>query len=575
LTPGTVEVPENSAQSNGPRPHGRTRVLVVSAHLRRDRSKRRSGDALQPMAGLQLASQLDPARYELDLHHEDWHGPIDTTSCARYDLVFLTGLQADFDRMRQLSYHFKRRGAAVVAGGNFCTLFPEFAAHFFDAVCAGGIECIHEVVADFERGALEAIYRSPQTRTATHRVDHSILHRAGIRLPVHLLESSRGCNFRCKFCVIPAEGARHAPYDLKVVEQNIDNAIGTSPWYSLRRLYPLIWFLDNNFADSRAHLLDMCRLLSRHSRVRAWGALVTQNILSDRSLVRHLAQHKCRALFVGVESLDTVFLRKHNKKQNLGGSGNVVDDILFAESLSICVTYPYLFDPRIATTQQMRRQIRALVEARSLPVPAFFSILIPLVGTEDFWDCARRRELRPKLRLRDLDGETICYANTVDTEARLTEFLRMLSSRPALLMSRWQIFWSTLCRIRNSGSVNPLHWYLIGAGNFRIFSIARRYQNAARRTYLGGRDALDPQYREFPPDVTEEDRKRYFEPTMITDAAGGLADWLQLHMPVAARLTSSGGVGVAVPLESGPLSRRIRLMSSDAESSSFDNRSES
>jgi radical SAM superfamily enzyme YgiQ (UPF0313 family) len=530
----------------GAAPHGRKRVLVVSAHLRRDRSKRRCRDALQPTAGLQLASQLDPTRYEVDLHHEDWHGPIDTTSCARYDLVFLTGLQADYDRMRQLSYHFKRRGATVVAGGNICTLFPEFAARCFDAVCVGGIECIQQVVADFERGALQPIYRAPPTRTATLRVDHSILNRAGIHIPVHLLESSRGCNFRCRFCVIPAEGARHAPYDLEVVRQNIDDAIAASPWYSLRRLYPLIWFLDNNFADSRPHLFEMCRLLSRHAGVRAWGALVTQNILSDRNLVRHLKQHKCRALFVGVESLDTGFLRKHNKKQNLGGSSNVVADILFAESLGICVSYPYLFDPRIATTQQMRRQIGALVEAKSLPVPAFFSMLIPLVGTEDFWDSVHRRELRPKLRLRDLDGETICYVDTADSERRLTDFLRTLSSRPAQLMGRWRLLWSTLCRIRNSGSLNPLFWYLIAGGNFRIFSIARGYQNAARRTYLGGRDELDPQYREFPPDITEEDRKRYFEPTMITDAAGGLAPWLQPYAPATARLTTLAGVGIPV-----------------------------
>jgi hypothetical protein len=38
--------------------------------------------------------------------------------------------------MRQLAYFFRRTGAKVVAGGSVCTMFPEFAAQYFDAVCA-------------------------------------------------------------------------------------------------------------------------------------------------------------------------------------------------------------------------------------------------------------------------------------------------------------------------------------------------------------------------------------------------------------------------------------------------------
>lgn len=489
---------------------------------------------LQPLTGLHIASQLDPARYDVRLHHEDWHGPLDTRSRERFDLVFLAGLHADFDRMRQLSCHFRRRGAAVVAGGNFCTLFPDFAAGFFDAVCAGGVECVLQVVADFERGALRGIYRSAQTRTAAYRIDYSIFQRSGIRPPVHLVEASRGCNFRCRFCVIPAEGAQHAPYALDAVEESIDNAISSSPWYSPRRLCPAIWFIDNNFSDSRPHLLEMCRLLARNRRLRAWGALVTQNTMADRELIVHLARNKCRALFVGVESLDTAFLRRQNKKQNLGSKGGIVSDILFAESLGICVTYAYLFDPRIATTAEMSRQIRALVHASSLPMPAFFSMLVPLVGTEDFWESARRGELRPNLRLRDLDGETICYSNTADADSRLSAFMRSLATRPASLISPWRLLWSTFCRIRNARALNPLLWYVMVASNFRIFSFARRYRRAVSRTYLGGKDSLDPQYREYPPDLTEDERCRYFDPIMITDAVGGLAEWLRAYAPGAA-----------------------------------------
>ena len=108
----------------------RLKALVICAHLRPSRTKKRSKQFMQPLSGLHIASIAQGAGCLVDLHHEDWHGPYDTSARPRYDLVFLTGLQADFDRMRQLSYFFRRDGAIVVAGGSICTLFPEFSAPF-------------------------------------------------------------------------------------------------------------------------------------------------------------------------------------------------------------------------------------------------------------------------------------------------------------------------------------------------------------------------------------------------------------------------------------------------------------
>ena len=151
----------------------RRRVLVVCTHLRPGRTKRRSTYVMQPLAGLHVASLIDAERYEVTLYHEDWHGPYDTTRPETYDLVFLSGLQPDFDRMRQLSFHFRRGGSIVVAGGSICTLFPEFATRFFDVVCSGGIDSARDVMEDFERGSLKPIYRSPIKTISSYDVDYS------------------------------------------------------------------------------------------------------------------------------------------------------------------------------------------------------------------------------------------------------------------------------------------------------------------------------------------------------------------------------------------------------------------
>src|SRR5215212_11323640 len=219
------------------RSHPKRRALVICAHLRRGRDKRRTHYFMQPISGLHIGSLIDSRYFDVRLYHEDWHGPFDPARCTGYDLVFLSGLQPDFDRMRQLSYFFRRNGATVVAGGSVCTLFPEFATEFFDAVCAGGVDSVREVVADFLHGTLKPSYRSPAHQISSYAIDHHLLAKSGISPLFHLIEASRGCSFKCSFCVIPGEAGVHAPYDLATLTAALDNAIAASPIFSFRRWY--------------------------------------------------------------------------------------------------------------------------------------------------------------------------------------------------------------------------------------------------------------------------------------------------------------------------------------------------
>ena len=88
---------------------------------------------------------------------------------------------------------------------------------------------------------------------SSYAVDYSLLALSGISPSVHLMELSRGCSFRCSFCVIPQEVGGHVKYSLSHLSAAIDNALATSPFFSFRRWYPTIIFLDNNFSDDREH----------------------------------------------------------------------------------------------------------------------------------------------------------------------------------------------------------------------------------------------------------------------------------------------------------------------------------
>lgn len=48
---------------------------------------------------------------------------------------------------------------------------------------------------------------------------------------------------------------------------------------------------------------------------------------------------------------------------------------------------------------------------------------------------------------------------------------------------------------------------------------------------LAGSELLDPQYDEYPADISRDDFRHYFEPIALTDATGGPADWLKPYVP--------------------------------------------
>ena len=485
---------------------------------------------MQPISGLHVGSLIDARHFDVRLHHEDWHGPFDAARCAGYDLVFLSGLQPDFDRMRQLAFYFRRSGATVVAGGSICTTFPEFAARFFDVVCAGGVDSVREVVADYLQGSLKPIYRSPAERISAYAIDHSLLAKSGINPLFHLMETSRGCSFKCNFCVMPSEVGRHVRYDLAILAAGIDDAIAASPPFSFRRWYPMVTLLDNNFSDDRGHMLQIAELLGRHPRIRGWSALVTQNILHDRELVRTLAKLKCVALFAGLESLDHEVLRRYNKKQNLSRKHDVIDDVAFAESQGIALCYGFLFDYRHQSAVEMERQILAIARNPLMPMPVYLSVVAPLAGTESFWDDLRHGHLAPNLRLRDLDGETICHSKLGDRREAIVAFIERMFRRPWTVVARFGILVKTLRRILRARSFNPMRWYIIASANFHCFIWSSETPSQAR-SYVAGDDTLDPQYFERPADLSEEDRIRYFEPIALTDAAGKPAEWLEPYLP--------------------------------------------
>jgi radical SAM superfamily enzyme YgiQ (UPF0313 family) len=482
------------------------------------------------MSTLHVAAFIDRGKYDVRLHHEMYHGEFRPADSEQYDVVFLTGLQKDFDRMRQLSYYFRQGGAVTVAGGNVCSMFPDFAARFFDAVCAGSIDATAAVLRDLEQGQLQRIYRHPPERITAYRVAPRLLADSGIRSQVHFIEASRVCNFKCDFCVISAEQARHATYDVDTVMQAIRDSIDAAPALTMQRLYPVVWFLDNNFANDLRHLRAICAAVKADPRVKLWGAMVTQDVLRNHELVRMMADSKCAILFSGVESFDVKVLKRHDKRQNVTGQEGLIADIEFAASHGIHVLYGYLFDSRLTSIEEFKRELATILESDVLMYPNYVSMMTPLLGTRLFWDSARKRDLLPRLWLRDLDGETLAFGHTRDTLLQLSAFAQVLYRGPEKLAGRTRLLRKLVRYLFRFRVFNPVVWYVLYRNNFRTILQAKGYSRG-RRSYIGGSDILDPGYSRYPERISDTDRRTYFDPIVVSDEHGGAAEWLRPYDP--------------------------------------------
>jgi hypothetical protein len=235
-------------------------------------------------------------------------------------------------------------------------------------------------------------------------------------------------------------------------------------------------------------------------------------------------------LFAGLESLDQEMLRRFNKTQNMSRRFSVIDDIAFVESLGIAICYGYLFDYCHQTAAEMERQILAIARNPLMPMPVYLSVVAPLAGTATFWDDLSRGHLAPNLRLRDLDGETICHSNLADRREAIAAFIERMFRRPWTVVPRFGVLVKTLRRLVRARSLNPVRWYVIASANFHCFIWSSETPSQAR-SYVAGDDTLDPQYFERPPDLSEADRIRYFDPIQLTDGSGRPAEWLLPYVP--------------------------------------------
>jgi radical SAM superfamily enzyme YgiQ (UPF0313 family) len=265
----------------------------------------RSGDAMEPLVFAILKS-LTPPGIEVVLR-DDRVETIPEDEPA--DLVAITMETFTARRAYHLAAGFRRRGIPVVAGGHHPTLLPDEVLRHVDAVVIGDAEGVWpRLIADARAGRLDRVYRSHEPAPqAGLRPDRSIF--AGkTYLPIHLVQSGRGCRFACDFCSV------HAFYGSVLNYRPIPEVVAEIADLPGRTVF----FVDDNFFADRDRTEALLRALiplKIH-----WACQVSIDIAADEALLDLMARSGCCCALVGFESLRRGNLERMNKTSNLGFS---------------------------------------------------------------------------------------------------------------------------------------------------------------------------------------------------------------------------------------------------------------
>ena len=483
----------------------RKRALIVNCYA--DETRRpvaRTHKVPQAMAPAFLAGGLNPRLWDVRLHNEMTSGPLeDPATLAWPDVLVLTGLITSLDRMRHLTAYARTRnpGVVVVGGGHVVRALPKHCATFLDYACLGDVEEIRDVAA----ALYGADFAAEQMTPRFDLVDW--MDRIGY------VESSRYCNFKCSFCTLTAEGRGYDPTGTEELRRQI-RAVG-------KRRHLI--FLDNNiYGSDRRSFAERMRCVAElrdTGQFNGWGALATNDFFFKKSNLELARASGCIGMFTGVESFDTQWTEKHNKKQNsVRPQLDLIRDSLEA---GIVFLYGLMLDLTTRSVSSVRKELDLIVENPDITLPAYVSLPIPIPRTPYFYECLDKDLILPGTKFRDLDSTTISLRpmGSMTEAVRFVEDLQSMRGwRRRIIRHSLQFAWRYRKHLTADQMIIALSNGAMIAAPLWATLPKRVGRRSAPRTFVSTTEPLDTFYE--PAFRVEARFESYFEPTMLTDDAG-------------------------------------------------------
>ncbi len=270
-----------------------------------------------PVLALPVLAGLTPPGHEVVLIDENLED-LDFERLEAFDVVGLTGMTVQRDRMREILVELRRRGVFVVVGGPWVSVMEDAFDGLADVIFVGEAEeTWPRFLDDWARGEQAVRYeqaeKTDMTKVPPPRYDLVPFR----EYTMGCVQTSRGCPFQCEFCdiiVIFGRKPRIKTAGQVVAEVDAQHRLGAR----------VIFLVDDNFIGNKKAAKEILRALIAWQRQRGYPlAFVTEaslDLAEDDELMRLMAEAGLVAVFIGIESPDEAALRETKKFQNVRGS---------------------------------------------------------------------------------------------------------------------------------------------------------------------------------------------------------------------------------------------------------------
>jgi len=235
----------------------------------------------------------------------------------------------------------------------------------------------------------------------------------GLPAPNVQVLASRGCPYRCNFCVWPQVIYRDNLYKKRKPE-----AVANEVQYLLEQYnFKAVYFDDDVFNIDKPYIMGICREFKERNINIPWAAMARVDLMNE-SLLRNMHQAGLYAVKYGIESADQSILGYCNKNMDLNKSKKIIK---LTKNLGIKVHLTFCLGLPHETKDSINKTIEFIDRAN--PDSLQVSFATPFPGT-DYFRYVKDNGYLLSDNWSDYDGNSKCIIRTDELSADYLEMVR-------------------------------------------------------------------------------------------------------------------------------------------------------